>query len=410
MLKKDNFFKNYFINLSKYSKNLKKTKKIYNSFIVDLKNNKIPLLESYEKNYKLDFSKATVEKFSKYKNIVVIGMGGSILGTKSIYSFLKKKIKKQVFFFDNLDINLNSKYKSIKNLKNSCFIVVSKSGNTLETIINLGTIFSKNLLKNRLIIITELQDSSLMNIALRYNAEIIEHKDFIGGRYSVLSETSMFPAALMGLSLKEFKNLKILIKNKNFVSSLIQNVASIYTLYKKKINNSVLLNYDSSLNDMGYWYQQLTAESLGKRGKGINPFLSFAPKDHHSLLQLYLDGPRDKFFTFFNSKTKKKKIKISKNIILNNMNFLKKKNLESIIEAQCRATKTIFKLKKIPFRQITFNKKNEKELGTIFTFFVLETILLSRLLGVNPFDQPSVEAVKIQTKKILGLKFPKNYF
>ena len=410
MIKKDNFFKNFFISSKIYNQSIKKTKNIFFSFKEDFKNGEIPFLESYTKDYKFEFSNKILQKYSKYKNIVVFGMGGSILGTKSIYSFLKKKIKKQVFFFDNLDINLNSKYKSIKNLKNSCFIVVSKSGNTLETITNLGTIFSKNLLKNRLIIITELKDSSLMNIALRYNAEIIEHKDFIGGRYSVLSETSMFPAALMGLSLKEFKNLKILIKNKNFVSSLIQNVASIYTLYKKKINNSVLLNYDSSLNDMGYWYQQLTAESLGKRGKGINPFLSFAPKDHHSLLQLYLDGPRDKFFTFFNSKTKEKKIKISKNIILNNMNFLKKKNLESIIEAQCRATKTIFKLKKIPFRQITFNKKNEKELGTIFTFFVLETILLSRLLGVNPFDQPSVEAVKIQTKKILGLKLSKNYF
>ena len=410
MIKKDNFFNNFFISSKIYNQNIKKTKNIFFSFKEDFKNGEMPFLESYTKDYKFEFSNKILQKYSKYKNIVIFGMGGSILGTKSIYSFLKKKIKKQVFFFDNLDINLNSKYKSIKNLKNSCFIVVSKSGNTLETITNLGTIFSKNLLKNRLIIITELKDSSLMNIALRYNAEIIEHKDFIGGRYSVLSETSMFPAALMGLSLKEFKNLKILIKNKSFVSSLIQNVASIYTLYKKKINNSVLLNYDSSLNDMGYWYQQLTAESLGKRGKGINPFLSFAPKDHHSLLQLYLDGPRDKFFTFFNSKTKKKKIKISKNIILNNMNFLKKKNLESIIEAQCRATKIIFKLKKIPFREITFNKKNEKELGTIFTFFVLETILLSRLLGVNPFDQPSVEAVKIQTKKILGLKFSKNYF
>ena len=407
MVKKDNFFKNIFINSKIYNQNIKKTKNIFNSFKADFKNGEMPFLETYTKNYKFGFSNKILKKYSKCKNIIVFGMGGSILGTKSIYSFFKKKIKKKIFFFDNLDMNLNSKY---KNIKNSCFIVVSKSGNTLETIINLGTIFSKNLLKNRLIIITELKDSSLMNIALRYNAEIIEHKDFIGGRYSVLSETSMFPAALMGLSLKEFKNLKILIKNKNFVSSLIQNVASIYTLYKKKINNSVLLNYDSSLNDIGYWYQQLTAESLGKRGKGINPFLSFAPKDHHSLLQLYLDGPRDKFFTFFNSKTKEKKIKISKNIILNNMNFLKKKNLESIIEAQCRATKTIFKLKKIPFRQITFNKKNEKELGTIFTFFVLETILLSRLLGVNPFDQPSVEAVKIQTKKILGLKFPKNYF
>jgi len=105
------------------------------------------LLESYEKNYEFNFSTATVKKFSSYKNIVIIGMGGSILGTKSIYSFLKKKIKKNVFFFDNLDPNLFLKYKKIKNLKNSCFILAGKSGKTLETIINLGAIFSKNLLK-----------------------------------------------------------------------------------------------------------------------------------------------------------------------------------------------------------------------------------------------------------------------
>jgi len=407
MIKKDNFFKNFFVNSKIYDQNIKKTKNIFNSFKEDFKNGEMPFLESYTKNYKFEFSNKILKKYSGYKNFVVLGMGGSILGTKSIYSFFKKKIKKKIFFFDNLDMNLNSKY---KNIKNPCFVVVSKSGNTLETITNLGTIFSKNLLKNKLIVITELKDSSLMNIALKYNAEIIEHKNFIGGRYSVFSEASMFPAALMGLSLKKFKNLKILIKNKNFVSSLIQNVASIYTLYKKKVNNSVLLNYDSNLNDLGYWYQQLTAESLGKKGKGINPNLSFAPKDHHSLLQLYLDGPRDKFFTFFNSSIKKKKINISKNVIFGDMKFLYNKSLKSIIDAQCKATKTIFKLKKIPFRQITFNKKSEKELGEAFTFFVLETILLSKLLGVNPFDQPSVEEVKIKTKKILGYQFPKNYF
>ena len=401
MLKKDNFFKNYFINLSKYNKNLKKTKKVFSSFIVDLKNNQIPLLKSYEKNYEFDFSATTVKKFSKYRNIVVIGMGGSILGTKSIYSFLKKRIKKEVFFFDNLDLNLSLKYKKIKNLKNSCFIIVSKSGDTLETITNLGTIFSKNLLKNKLIIITEITDNALMAIANKYNAEIIEHKKFIGGRYSVLSETGMFPAALMGLNLMKFKNLKRLIKSKNFISSLIQNVASIYTLNSKKINNSVILNYDSSLNDLGYWYQQLVAESLGKQGKGINPILSFGPKDHHSLLQLYLDGPKDKFFTFFNSSKRENKLKVARDIIPNNMGFLINKNLEFIINAQCNATKNIFKLKKIPFRQITFNKKNEEELGEIFTFFVLETILLSRLMNINPFDQPAVEQVKIETKKIL---------
>jgi len=401
MLKKDNFFKNYFIHSSKYYNNIKKTKKVFKSFLVDLKNFKIPLLESYEKSYKFDFSKATVKKFSKYKNIVVIGMGGSILGTKSIYSFLKKSIKKEVFFFDNLDLNLNLKYRKIKNLKNSCFIVASKSGKTIETIINLGTIFSKNLLKNKLIIIAEPTDNALMVIANKYNAEVIQHKEFISGRYSVLSETGMFPAALMGLNLMKFKNLKRLIKNKNFISTLIQNVACIYTLISKKINNSVILNYDSNLNDLGYWYQQLVAESLGKKGKGINPILSFGPKDHHSLLQLYLDGPKDKFFTFFNSSQKEDKFKVSQDIIPNNMRFLKNKNTSFIINAQCNAVKNIFKLKKIPYRQITFSKENEEELGEIFTFFALETILLSRLMNINPFDQPAVEQVKVETKKIL---------
>ena len=347
MLVKDNFFKSYYVNSNKYKNNIKKTKKVFNSFIADLKNNQIPLLESYDKNYEFDFSKTTVKKFSNYKNIIIIGMGGSILGTKSICSFLKKKIKKNVFFFDNLDPNLYLKYKKIKNLKNSCFIVSGKSGRTIETIMNLGSIFSKNLLKNKLVIISELTDNSLMAIANKYQAEVIEHKKFISGRYSVLSETGMFPAALFGLNLMKFKNLKRLIKNKSFTSTLIHNVACIYTLISKKINNSVILNYDSNLNDLGYWYQQLVAESLGKKGKGINPILSFGPKDHHSLLQLYLDGPKDKFFTFFNSSKSEDQSKVSQDIIPNNMKFLKNKNLKFVINAQCNAVKNIFKLKKV---------------------------------------------------------------
>ena len=280
--------------------------------------------------------------------------------------------------------------------------MVSKSGNTLETLSNLGAIFSKKILKNKLVIITEISDNALMSIATKYQAEIIEHKEFIGGRYSVLSETGMYPAALMGLNLMKFKNLNRLMKNKNFVNSLMQNVASIFTLISKGIKNSVILNYDSDLTDLGYWYQQLVAESLGKKGKGINPFLSFGPKDHHSLLQLYLDGPKDKFFTFLNSSSKSEnKLKISTNFISNNMDFLNNKKLKFIIDSQCNATKNIFHSKKIPFRQILFDRKDENQLGEIFTFFVLETILLSRLMNVNPFDQPAVEQVKIKTKEFL---------
>ena len=401
MLIKDNFFRNNFVKSKKYKNAIKKTKKVFGAFLVDLENFKIPLLESYKKDYEYDFSQTMVKKFSRYKNIFVIGMGGSILGTKSIYSFLEKKIKKKVFFFDNLDSNLILNYKKTKNLKNSCFIVAGKSGKTIETIINLGVIFSKNLLKNKLIIIAEPTDNALMNIANKYHAEVIEHKEFISGRYSVLSETGMFPAALMGLNLIKFKNLNKFIKNKKFTSTLIKNVACIYTLISKRINNSIILNYDSNLNNLGYWYQQLVAESLGKNGKGINPILAFGPRDHHSLLQLYLDGPKDKFFTFFNSTDKENKFKISQDIIPNDMRFLKNKKLGFIINAQCNAVKNIFKLKKIPFRQITFSKKNEEEIGEFFTFFVLETILLSRLMNINPFDQPAVEQVKIETKKIL---------
>jgi glucose-6-phosphate isomerase len=208
----------------------------------------------------------------------------------------------------------------------------------------------------------------------------------------------------MGLDIIKFKNLNKLIKNKQFVSALIKNVASIYTLQAKRINNSIIMNYDSSLNDLGYWYQQLCAESLGKKGKGINPTITFAPKDHHSLFQLFLDGPRDKFFTFFNSSNKKSKFRIKKSMLPNNMGYLKNKNLEYIINVQSNATKNIFKMKKIPYREISFNKKNENELGEIFTFFILETILLARLMNINPYDQPAVEKIKIETKKLFKLR------
>ena len=161
MLNKKNFFNNCSFNSREFKKNLQKTKITFNEFKYDLEKFKIPMLLSYKKEYELDFNTKILKKFLKYKNIIIIGMGGSILGTKSIYSFLKKKIKKEVFFFDNLDSNLHLEFQKIKNLKNSCFLVVSKSGNTLETITNLSILFPKISLKNKLVFITEISDNIL---------------------------------------------------------------------------------------------------------------------------------------------------------------------------------------------------------------------------------------------------------
>ena len=401
MFNKKNFFINQFLKPKLINYNLKKTKKVFNIFKSDLKNDKIPLFNSFEKKYNFSFSKNLVTKCSRYRNIIIIGMGGSILGAKAIKSFFRKKDKKSFFFFDNLDDNLIINYKKIKNLKNSCFIIISKSGNTLEVLTNLSLIFPKSLLKNKLIFITENKNSILQNLAKRLNAEVIEHKEFIGGRYAVLSEVGMFPAALMGLNIKKFKNLKNLINNKKFISTLLYNVTYIYTLQQKKIRNSTLISFNSRLNDLCFWYQQLVGESLGKNGKGITPTVAFGPKDLHSVMQLFIDGPKDKFFTFFSFKEKINKYKNAENIILKNVHYLKNKSLENVTNAQLEATKIVFKSKKIPFRHIIFEKDNESELGKIITFFVLETILLSRLMTVNPFNQPAVELVKKETKKIL---------
>ena len=274
MLNKNNFY----LNTSQFKRNLNKTKKIFNSLKKNISNFEFPLFQSFEKKYIYDFNSRMINKFSKYRNIIIIGMGGSILGTKSIHSFFKQKVKKKLFFFDNLDLNLNEEFNKLKNIKNSCFIVVSKSGNTLETITNIQNIIAKINLKNKLVVITELTNNNLIDIANKFNAEIIEHKDFIGGRYSVLSEVGMFPAALMNLNIKKFKNLEQLIKNQYFTSCLTKSVASIYTLNQQGVKNSVILNYDSRLNDLCLWYQQLVGESLGKKGKGINPSISHCPK------------------------------------------------------------------------------------------------------------------------------------
>ena len=215
-----------------------------------------------------------------------------------------------------------------------------------------------------------------------------------------MSEVGMLPAELMNLKVKKFKNLNYLINNRNFVSQLIYDVSCLYDLHKMKIMNSIILNYDPDMNDLGFWYQQLVAESLGKKGKGFMPIVSSAPKDHHSLLQLYLDGPRNNFFTIFSSKHEKN-YKLSNFMIPKSMKFIREKKLETIIDAQRIATENAFSKKKIPFRTFYFSTKREEELGFVFTFFVLETILLSRLMKVNPFDQPAVELIKKNTKKIL---------
>ena len=364
-----------------------------------LKNKKLysenPLLKTLSKNYKLGYKKKLIYSLKEYKELNLIGMGGSILGTQSIYNFLQHRIKKKIYFYDNLQ----NKELSTSN-KKKINLIISKSGNTLETITNFNLISFKEK-KNKNIFLTEKKDSFLIQLANKLKAEIVEHKNYVGGRYSVLSEVGMLPSELIGLNERKFKNFNNLIKNKNFINSLINNVSAIKYFIINKKSNSIILNYDESSDSLFKWYQQLTAESLGKKGKGILPVISTMPKDNHSLLQLYLDGPKNSFFTFFSIKEKNSQ-KLNNSNLFGNYCKLKNKNVYQILRAQKIATENVFQRKKIPFRSFEVLKRNEETLGELFTFFVLETILLGKLLKINPFDQPSVELIKQETSKILS--------
>ena len=379
------------INLKEYS--IKGNQSKIKTKLKNLLNKNFEVLASLKTTYKNSYKKKLILKLKNHSNLRIIGMGGSILGVKAIYNFLKFRITKSISFIDNLSVNnFNS-----QNKKKRLNIIISKSGNTLETISNTNILIKK---KDVNIFITENKNNYLRNLAHKLKSEIVNHNNFIGGRYSVLSEVGMLPAELMGLNEKKFKQFNNLIKKKIFIDSLINNVSAILKFQKKKKSTSIILNYDQNSDNLFKWYQQLIAESLGKKSKGILPVISTMPKDNHSLMQLYLDGPKQNFFTFFYV-VEKNKYKINNNNLLSSHNYLKNKTINQIIYSQKLATEKVFDNKKIPYRSFEILNRSEKSLGELFCFFILETILLGMAMNINPFDQPSVELIKKETKKIL---------
>ena len=377
----------------------KKYPEILKNIFSNLKTNKNTFY-LFSKNFKLNFKLQDLNKFKKFKTVVIIGMGGSILGSEALYYFLQDKIKKDFLFFNNIDQDKIKRLKAKKNLKRILFIVISKSGNTIETLSNF---FALNIVKKNtknIIIISEKSNNFLYLYAKKMNIYHIEHKNYIGGRFSVFSETGIVPALLMGLDIKKFKASALNCfkqKNKLFLKNSSINMSNV--LNRGKIKNLIFVNYLPELNEFFFWCQQLIAESLGKKNKGFLPFVSTAPRDHHSLLQLYLDGPSDKIFNIFSLRSKKKKNIINLND--NNFNFLKGKGLNEIKIAQKNALIQSLKKNKIPFREIEISEINEGTLGELFSYFMLETAIIGKLLNINPFDQPAVEEVKISTKQLL---------
>jgi len=372
--------------------------------------NELPALNIVKDVSLLDYTIEQTEKFKRNKkNFVVFGTGGSNLGARALINTLIKE-PKNILFFDNIDPLFFENGISNLDLNTTGFIIISKSGTTPETLSQFGSIINIAREKNNLdilfknsLVVTEFKDSPLFNIAKKNNCTLLEHKKDIGGRYSIFSNVGMIPAILADLDVKKIHlgASKVIEKN-DFLDTF--KFAQIFKFCSS--NNylsNVMMTYSDGLNYFGKWYLQLWAESIGKKDRGISAMHAIGTTDQHSQLQLYLDGPKDKFFTFIKSDYYKKGLKIDAEIMKEeSVNYLIDKTMGDLMHAEQEATIDTFKLNNFKFREILLNEINEEAMGTLMAVSIKETIAACIYFEVDPFDQPAVEQGKILTKKYLS--------
>ena len=388
-----NFLKN---NSITYKNNLRKCSEIFKNLLNNKENFFLNTLsEGYQKSL---FLKRIVLKKRIHKNILIVGMGGSVLGTKMLSSFFG--LDKNYYFLDNLNNSTVNDFIK-KDLSKFSIFIISKSGQTLETLTNCNIILNnfkkiKKEISKNFIIISE-KNSLLHNFARKNNILFFEHNTNLSGRYSVLSEAGLL---MFNLDYKKIIQGINSVLKKDLKKNLINNAATLLTLMtKSKIDTHVSLIYSHNLLNYGFWHQQLLAESIGKNGKDFTPIISECPKDHHSIMQLYLGGKRNKFFTFFKTINNK----IDQPITDYFDQKFKKSSLDNIVDAQFNATINVFKKNLIPFRVILIDQKKPiQSFISLLVYSMLETAILCKALDLNPFNQPAVEAIKKETYSLLS--------
>ena len=342
------------------------------------------------------------------KKIIVFGTGGSNLGARALNDIILEK-KCKIEFYDNIDPIFFSKSLLQTDFDSTGFLIISKSGTTPETLAQFSTLYQlaeerNNLdafLKN-ILVITEFKDSPLYKIAKDKNCLLLEHNINIGGRYSVFSNVGIVPAIISGL------NITHLYKGVSDITDNIDKYLSLslgkYLCNKAntKFKSNILMTYSDYAYFFGKWYLQLWAESIGKDKKGITPIHSVGTTDQHSQLQLYLDGPRDKFFSFLTTSHSGKGMKINNDIFNDtDIDYFTNKTMGDLMEAEQKATLETFKINKFSFREIFLPKIDEENFGKLLAFSIVETVSSCIYLGVNPFNQPAVEQGKKLTKTFL---------
>ena len=351
-------------------------------------------------------------KSIKQENIVVIGIGGSTLGTYAIYKFLKhsKELTKKLFFLETTDpIDIQSKLDGV-DLEDTLFIVISKSGTTVETISIFKYINSLVKIDNtNTVVVTEF-DSKLNAYAKIHRMKIFEIPKDVGGRFSVFSAVGLLPLAIVGIDIDKIlqgtKRVHDLFFEKKSAYTNILKKARFFVEYKNSFNINVVFSYSSRLEGFNKWYIQLWGESLGKvdinsTRQGLTPIGIIGPIDQHSFLQLIVEGKRDKTITVIKVEDFDNNLKIPAIELdgLEELNYLDGIEFSSLINMQADATiEALNDLNDIPCDVITIDGVNESAIASLMYEYELLTSVCAKFMYINAYDQPGVESGKIILK------------
>ncbi|HEX4370705.1 MAG TPA: hypothetical protein VH019_05120 [Rhizomicrobium sp.] len=348
------------------------------------------------------------------KTVAVLGIGGSSLGGQALTA-LRRKTTPWVEFHDNPDpFSWDAALKRF-DLKKTHFIAISKSGGTAETLMQVLTAAEAltkagvKSLKKHFTIITEPKKSALADFADSIGAPKLAHPEGVGGRYSVLTVVGVLPAILMGIDVKKLRggaqailDATLLANNPADAPAAMGAALHQALAAEGKLATTILWPYADKLQVFGGWWRQLWAESLGKDGKGSTPVSVLGPVDQHSQLQLFRDGPGNALFTLVSVDTKGKGPMVSKARAKPlGLDYLAGKKLGDLVDAESRATAQTLSKNGRPVRQIHLSKVDEFEMGALMMHFMLETILMGKLMGVDPFNQPGVEEGKVLARQYL---------
>jgi len=379
--------------------------KALEAFRTNYKSGKLAPLAQVELKDDIKVYQEVASGFQDFEDIIILGTGGSSLGGKTLYTLSTQK-KPRLHFMDNIDPHTFKQLFETINLKKTGVVAISKSGSTVETLFQLLVClehFEKENLKGHFIVVTEPTPNPLRKLAENHNWVCLEHPTNVGGRYSCFSVVGLLPITLAGLNPYTFREGALSVLNQHLHDECPPALeGAALNVYLEKYHHktlSVLLPYADQLDSFALWYRQLWAESLGKEGKGTTPIRALGTVDQHSQLQLYLDGPKDKFFTLLAPEWQGKGEKIQNSLIPE----FKGKTMGDLFAAEQRATYETLIRNNCPTRLITLESLDESSMGALMMHFMIETILTSYLIDVNAFDQPAVEEGKRLAREFLVL-------